>query len=221
MTRGAFSLLLFLWTGSLFNSGIAQNDSLKGPKPPRVIVGLSIPHTAFHGIKLEALIPVADKFYWSISPEVYSGKLNYSDEGQLSGLGLHSGLRYAYWQNERKGEGVIAFAQTDLEYNYFVVNKRDKYWVERDQNGQKVMVLEEGDVYKRFNRIGMNYRMGGLWYFPSGFYYECSFGVAVRASRAKFSENYFPEYKNDDYPWSYGYSGVSPMFGLRFGFLVR
>ncbi|HCS20392.1 MAG TPA: hypothetical protein DIW47_07500 [Bacteroidetes bacterium] len=221
MKKAGLFLIAFLCMGSVFHSCFAQNDSATKIVPPKLLIGFSVPHTALHGLKLEVLVPVANKLYLSISPEFYSGKLTYSDEGQLSGIGLHPGLRYAYWQNERKGKGIIAFAQGDVEYNFFAINKRDKRWVERDQNGQKVMVLEEDDVFKRYHRFGMNYKMGGLWYFPSGFYYEWSFGVAIRKTVASFSDNYFPDIKNDDFPWSYGYSGVAPIFGFRIGFLIR
>ncbi len=221
MRKAVLFLTGFLWMGSLLQSGFAQNDSTKPAVPPKLLIGFSIPHTAMHGLKLEVLFPVKEKLFLSLSPEFYSGKLSYYDEGQLSGVGLHTGLRYAYWQNERKGKGIIAFAQGDIEYNFFAINKRDKRWVERDQNGQKVMVLEEDDVFKRYHRFGMHYKMGGLWYFPSGFYYEWSFGVAIRKTVASFSENYFPDNKNDDLPWSYGYSGVAPIFGFRIGFLIR
>lgn len=211
----------FLGIGSMFHACFAQSDSAKEVLPPKLLIGFSIPHTALHCLKLEALVPVSKKLYLNVSPEFYSGKLSESIGGQLGGIGLHTGLRYAYWQNERKGDGVIAFVQSDIEYNYFKISKRDKRWVEREQNGQKVMVLEEGDVFKRYDRIGANYRMGGLWYFPSGFYYEWSFGVAIRKTMASFSENYFPEDRNDEYPWSYGYTGVTPLFGIRLGFLIR
>lgn len=221
MRKAALFLTGLVWMGSVFQSGFAQSDSTKAAVPPKLLIGFSIPHTGMHGLKLEVLFPVRPKLLLSLSPELYSGKLSYSDEGQLSGVGFHTGLRYAYWQNERKGMGLIGFAQSDIEYNFFAINKRDKRWVERDQNGQKVMVLEEDDVFKRYNRFGMNYKMGGLWYYPSGFYYEWSFGVAIRKTVASFSDNYFPAYKNDDYPWSYGYSGVAPIFGFRIGFLIR
>lgn len=221
MRRVILFLLFFLWIGTTYNGSIGQSGDSLTRKPPKLMLALSVVHVGFHAIKLEAIIPINKNLYLNVSPEFYSGKLSYEDEGQLSGLGLHSGLRYNYWQYERKGSGVMAFAEAGLEYNYFNINTRDKYWVERVQNGQSVMVLEEGDVYKRYNRFGTNYRMGGLWYYPSGFYFEWSFGVAMRRTEATFSDNYFPTYKNDKYPWSYAYTGVSPLFGLRFGFLIR
>lgn len=215
--------LLLIWIMSASTLAVfAQADTQTyTPKKHKLFIGFSPPHILLHGMKLDFIVPIAKRTFLYMSPELYTGSLNYWDEGKLSGFGLHPGLRYAFGQKEKKGMGLIGFVQGTLEYSNFRIDYRGRVWQETVRNGQNVLVLAETDVYKRYQRIGIQYGIGGLWYFPSGFYTELSMGVTARKSYMSSTKNHVPLYLNNDFFWSYGYSGVAPVIGFKFGALIR
>jgi len=188
---------------------------------PRLVVGLSVPHIFMHGLKMDFIVPIRLKLHLYLSPEYYSGNLTYSEDGDLSGYGFHGGARYVFWNETKKSkERNSAFAHLSFGYNHFRIEGEDKIWVERTLNNQTVLVKETAPVFKEYNRLSMDYLLGMIWKTPIGFYYEWNFGLSLRRVNSKFTENYIPSYANDEFSWSYGSAGVSPMMGLRLGFMV-
>jgi len=217
--RYKHALTLF-FCALVFSSFTANGQSDSTSKPPRLMLGLSIPHIFNKGMKLDVIVPIRPKLHLYLSPEYYSGKLEYSEQGAVKGHGFQGGGRYVFWSETKKETVSLAFAHVSLGYDHFRIDTEDKFWVEKMINGQPVLVQETGPVFKEYNRVSMDYLLGMIWKQRTGFYFEWNFGISIREVKAKFTDNYTPSYLNDDYTWSYGRSGVVPTLGFRLGFVL-
>lgn len=204
----------------VFTSFIAKGQSDSTIKSPRLMVGLSLPHIFVKGLKLDVIVPIRPKIYLYLSPEYYSGKLEYFEKGNLKGFGFQGGGRFVFWSESKAEKLSMAFAHVSVGYNHFQIDTKDDFWVEKTLNNQQVLVEENGPVTKQYNRVSMDYLLGMIWKQHTGFYFEWNFGISVREVKGKFKENYTPSYLNDEYTWSYGRSGVLPTMGFRLGFLL-
>lgn len=211
-------ILLLLLAVSIGTSCKAQDSTRIKVKP---MVGISLVHVMFKGLKVDGMIPVSKDLLVYLSPEYYKGNLSWQDEGKLSGFGAEAGVRYIFWDEMNKESFSLGFAHLSYGYNQFRIDTEDEAWVEKVQNGQNILVREMAPVYKQYDRQSVNIMLGILWKSRSNLYIESNLGLSVRGVKRSFSEGYFPAYQNDDFSWSYGYEGIAPVIGFRMGFMFR
>lgn len=217
--RKKLPVIVFLFA-SVFSSLLVKGQADSITKHPKLMLGISIPHIFNKGLKLDVIVPVRPKLHAYLSPEYYSGVLEYSEQGNVKGYGFQAGGRYVFWTELKTEKLSMAFTQVSVGYNHFRIETEDQFWVEKQMNNQTVLVQETGPVFKEYNRASLDLLLGMIWKQRTGFYFEWNFGISVREVKSKFMENYTPSYLNDDYTWSYGRSGVLPTLGMRVGFVL-
>ncbi|MBI1221050.1 MAG: hypothetical protein GC180_00470 [Bacteroidetes bacterium] len=208
-------LLTLLLNGRL----LASNDSSQYKLRP--MLGFSLTHVFFKGIKLDGMLPLGQRTLLYLSPEMYNGQLNWEEVGKLKGGGGNLGIRYVFWKESDHQKVTLGFAHLSYGLSQFRINLQDYVWVDQVQNGQNVIVRNKTDVYKQYRRQSIDFLLGLIWRGPSQLYFEANMGVSSKTVRRTFSANYTPTYLNDKYSWSYGYSGVVPQIGFRIGYMFR
>ncbi len=216
-----YKLILGLILVLLFSqTAFSQKDTTE-PKLGKGYFSISPFHFISNGLKLEYNVPLKNGNLFYVSPEFYSGKLGLVDSGRVAGIGVNTGIKYVFSHIQKRQEHSVNYFAFGVEGNYFNVEASGNIWVNKIVNNQSVLVLERRPVNRQYTRLGMQVLFGTMRYDESRFFYELAAGAALRHSINRFTEGYTPNELEDEFPWSYGWSGISPLIYFKLGVVLR